>query len=308
MPTPAEDRAVGCLLGLAVGDAVGTTVEFAPRDRAQVADMVGGGPFGLEAGQWTDDTAMALCLADALVTDPHLDPADLQDRFLAWVQDGAYSATGTCFDIGQTTLSAINRYRRGHGALAGDTSPTSAGNGSIMRLAPAAVRWWSAPDAAERVADLQGRTTHAAPACRNACALLARVLNAAIAGQPAPTTLFPEPDPAWCPVIQAIAEGDWADRGRDDISSSGYVVHTLEAGLWAVFTTDTFHDAVLRAANLGDDADTVAAVAGQIAGALYGASAIPDDWRTTLTWGDGIDDRARRLFAASPIPADRGRA
>jgi ADP-ribosyl-[dinitrogen reductase] hydrolase len=299
MPTTsAEDRAVGCLLGLAVGDALGTTLEFAPRDRAQVADMVGGGPFGLEAGQWTDDTAMALCLADALLAEPQIDPADLQDRFLAWVQDGAYSATGTCFDIGQTTLSAINRYRRGHGALAGDTSPTSAGNGSIMRLAPVAVRWWSAPDAAERVADLQGRTTHAAPACRDACALLTRVLNAAIAGQPAHTALFPEPDPAWCPAIQAIARGDWANR----------VVHTLEAGLWAAYTTDTFHDAVLRAANLGDDADTVAAVAGQIAGALYGASAIPQDWRTTLAQAERLADRAHRLYAASPDLAHTGRS
>ena len=132
-----QDRALGCLLGLAVGDALGTTLEFARRDsRPAVTDMVGGGPFGLPPGAWTDDTSMALCLAESLLAHGRVDPHDLMTRFVRWYRDGHNSVTGTCFDIGGATRAALERFLRTGDPLAGSTDPRSAGNGSIMRLAP----------------------------------------------------------------------------------------------------------------------------------------------------------------------------
>ena len=138
-----RDRAVGALLGLAVGDAVGTTLEFRERDSTpRLVDIAGGGPFDLSPGCWTDDTAMALALADSLLTSECLDCRDLMDRFEAWWRHGNYSCTGHCFDIGVTTRRALERYRRTGDPLAGSSDPSTAGNGSLMRLAPVALRYW----------------------------------------------------------------------------------------------------------------------------------------------------------------------
>ncbi len=136
-----RDRALGAFLGLAVGDALGTTLEFTRKPHHAVLDtIVGGGPFGLRTGEWTDDTAMALALADSLAHDPALDARDLMDRFVAWYRRGDYSCTGACFDIGTTTRAALTRYTETGEPVAGSTSPTSAGNGALMRLAPVAIR------------------------------------------------------------------------------------------------------------------------------------------------------------------------
>lgn len=298
MALDARDRALGALVGLAVGDAVGTTVEFSPRGSfAPLTDMVGGGPFRLAPGQWTDDTSMALCLADALLHDPALDPADLMDRFLRWLDRGENSSTGTCFDIGVTIRSALDRYRRAGDPMAGSRDPRSAGNGAAMRLAPAPVRWWRDPARADEVAARQTRTTHGAAECVAGSVLLSRVIGALIAGE-GREALVRDPDPGWPPAIAEIASGGWRGRPASAIRSSGYVVHTLEAALWAVDGTEDFEAAVLRAANLGDDADTVAAVAGQVAGALHGLSGIPARWRARLHDGARIEALAAALFDA----------
>jgi ADP-ribosyl-[dinitrogen reductase] hydrolase len=194
---------------------------------------VGGGLFGLRAGQWTDDTFMALCLAESLLADPGLSARDLMDRFDRWLTQGHNSSTGRCFDIGHTTFAAIERYRRTGDPLAGDPSPRAAGNGSIMRLAPVALRWWRDPATAEAVARRQGLTTHAAPEAVDACALLARMLVGAIAGGGRGAVLAPRVDPGWRPSIRAIAAGGWRGRAEADVRSTGYVVHTLEAAVWA---------------------------------------------------------------------------
>jgi ADP-ribosyl-[dinitrogen reductase] hydrolase len=298
MAGDARDRALGALAGLAVGDAVGTTVEFSPRGSfAPLTDMVGGGPFRLAPGQWTDDTSMALCLADALLHDPGPDPADLMDRFLRWRDRGENSSTGTCFDIGIATRNALDRYRRTGNPMAGSEDPHSAGNGAVMRLAPVPVRWWRDPERAEAAAALQTRTTHGAAECVAGSVLLARVLRALIAGE-GRAALTCAPDPGWPPRIADVASGTWRGRPASGIRSSGYVVHTLEAALWAVDGTDDFEAAVLRAANLGDDADTVAAVAGQVAGALHGLSGIPARWRARLHDSARIEALAAALFRA----------
>jgi ADP-ribosyl-[dinitrogen reductase] hydrolase len=136
-----RDRAIGALIGLAVGDAVGTTLEFKARDTyPALTDMIGGGPFGLKPGQWTDDTAMALALADSLAQDAALDEKDLMQRFVDWHANGTYSCTGHCFDIGITTRQALARWQKTSDPFAGSTDPMSAGNGSLMRLSPVAIR------------------------------------------------------------------------------------------------------------------------------------------------------------------------
>ncbi len=294
-----RDRARGALLGLAVGDAVGTTLEFSTRDSyPPLTDMVGGGPFGLKPGQWTDDTSMALALADSLVTCGRLDTFDLAERFVSWMRDGEYSATGTCFDIGNATRDALLGYLRDGEPLAGSTDPHSAGNGSLMRLAPVAIRGLRTEEGDMRAAArLQSRVTHGAIACLDACESWALALRSAMEGAgfddacAAAARVSPD-DPA----VAAVLRGDWRDKSREAIASSGYVVHSLEASFWCVSQGGSFADMVLRAANLGDDADTTAAITGQLAGALHGASGIPTEWLEKLAWRERIIELADGLL------------
>ncbi len=293
-----RDRAIGALVGLAVGDAIGTTLEFTAKpDFASLSDMVGGGPFRLVPGQWTDDTAMALALADSLLHDPGLDPADLMARFVAWFQTGQYSCTGTCFDIGTTIRAALARFAHTGDPIAGSTDAFAAGNGALMRLAPVAIRHASDPIACARIAALQTRTTHGAEEAIAASVLFASMLSDAIAGAPRSTVLQARPG-AFAGGVAALAAGSWCGRHRETIRGSGYCVAALEAAVWAVARTTSFRSAVLLAANLGEDADTTAAIAGQLAGALYGVASIPSEWRATLAWGDHIAGLAERLHRA----------
>ena len=136
------ERARGAMLGLAVGDALGSTLEFGPRTASVTnyhREMTGGGPFGLEPGQWTDDTAMAFALAKSLSLRNGFDPHDVMTRFVAWYRKGEYSCTGSCFDIGGTTRQALERFERTGNPFAGSTDENTAGNGSLMRLAPVAL-------------------------------------------------------------------------------------------------------------------------------------------------------------------------
>nr|WP_245216075.1 ADP-ribosylglycohydrolase family protein [Pararoseomonas baculiformis] len=291
------DRARGALLGLAVGDALGTTLEFSTRDdHPHHAEMTGGGPFGLEPGQWTDDTSMALALAESLIAHPDLDARDLMDRFVSWWREGQYSCTGACFDIGIATRDALARYLRSGDPFAGSTDPYSAGNGSLMRLAPAAIHALHDPAFAQHFAVQQSRTTHATPQAVEACALFAELLVGAMQGVPGAELLEPR---EWRgdPAIAAAARGDWRGRPRSAIRSSGYVVHTLEAALWAVERTESFEEALVLAVNLGEDADSVGAVTGQLAGALYGMSGIPPRWLEPLAWRERLVELADALLA-----------
>jgi ADP-ribosyl-[dinitrogen reductase] hydrolase len=294
-----EDRSIGALLGLATGDAVGTTLEFCPRDTCPpLTDMVGGGPFNLKAGEWTDDTAMALALADSLADRDDLDEQDLLGRFANWWQWGVYSCTGQCFDIGITTRQALARWLSTKEAHCGSIDPMSAGNGSLMRLAPAAIRFWNDRPRLRDVAGRQSKTTHAAPEAVDACLAFAEVLADAIEGRSKPEVLRDRAEP-YRGAIGAIMRGQWREKERTAIGSSGYVAHSLEAALWCVDRTTDFRGAVLMAANLGDDADTTAAITGQLAGALYGASGIPESWVNRIAWLDEIREKAVDLMRAA---------
>ncbi|WP_439813968.1 ADP-ribosylglycohydrolase family protein [Zavarzinia sp. CC-PAN008] len=294
------DRAAGALLGLAVGDAVGTTLEFKPRDTyPPLTDMVGGGPFGLQPGQWTDDTAMALALGDSLLHAPMLDEADLMRRFTDWWQRGAYSCTGSCFDIGNTVSTALARWARTGDPVAGATAANTAGNGSLMRLAPVVLRHWRDRDTLRDVAARQSRTTHGAAEAVDACVAYADILADAIAGESRSHVLRNSDPSGLSPATTAILAGSWRGKGRGAVRGSGYVSHSLEAALWSIGRTTDFRSAVLTAANLGEDADTTAAIAGQLAGALYGTSGIPADWLEQLAWRDRIEAMATRLFTTT---------
>ena len=226
-----RDRAVGALVGLAVGDALGTTLEFSAKPQfADLTDIVGGGPFRLAPGDWTDDTAMALALADSLQHEPALDPGDLMSRFLTWSRSGRYSCTGTCFDIGSTVRAALERFERTGQPIAGSTDRFAAGNGALMRLAPVAIRHWAAPDECARIAALQTSTTHGAPEAISASVLFALMLAEAIAGQPRSVVLRAR-DGVFAGGIEAIAKGTWRSKHRTTIRGSGYCVAALEAAI-----------------------------------------------------------------------------
>lgn len=292
-----RDRAIGAMLGFAVGDAVGTTLEFRARDSyAPLTDMVGGGPFGLLPGQWTDDTAMALALADSLVQQPDLDAADLMHRFVEWHERGTYSCTGHCFDIGITTRQALSRWKKTGDPLAGSTDPMSAGNGSLMRLAPVAIRHFRDRARLRDVAARQSRTTHAAPEAVDACVAYAECLADAIEGRRWSEVLRERAD-GFAGAIDSIMAGSWRGKPRSEIRASGYVAHSLEAALWSVGRSGGFREAVLTAANLGEDADTTAAIAGQLAGALGGAGAIPAPWLERLAWRERLGTVAEALVS-----------
>jgi ADP-ribosyl-[dinitrogen reductase] hydrolase len=304
-----RERAIGSLLGLAVGDALGTTLEFTKRDsRQRLTGMEGGGPFRLEPGQWTDDTSMALALADSLLACDGLDERDLMIRFVSWMEEGAYSSNGHCFDIGNTVRGALSRFKQDGDPIAGSTDPMSAGNGSLMRLAPVAIRYWDDVDARRNAAARQSRTTHGAAEAVDACIAFADMLGDAIAGKPRSEVLRNRVgQPTYAHAIADIMAGSWRGMPRTNIKSSGYVAHSLEAATWCVARTGSFAESVLLAANLGEDADTVAAITGQLAGALYGYQAIPDHWLGQLTAQGMIFGVARQLVdrtsAARELPA-----
>jgi ADP-ribosyl-[dinitrogen reductase] hydrolase len=287
----------GALLGLAVGDALGTTVEFQPRGTfTPLTDIVGGGPFGLVPGEWTDDTSMALCLASSLVERGGFDARDQMQRYCRWRDDGYWSSNGRCFDIGITVSAALRRYQQTGNPFAGSTDPHSAGNGSLMRLAPIPLFYFPDDQAAIHYASESSRTTHAADECVNACRLLAGMICRALRGESREAVLFGDAETFRGTVaVAAIARGEYRHRSEADIRGSGYVIASLEAALWCFAQSDSYEDAVLLAANLGDDADTTAAVCGQLAGAFYGESGIPARWLSTLTMKDDIASLAEQL-------------
>lgn len=294
-----RDRFRGCLLGLACGDAVGTTVEFRPRGSfPTVTDMVGGGPFHLKPGEWTDDTSMALCLATSLTEVGRFDPRDQILRYCRWAEEGYLSSNGRCFDIGNTVQRALRRFEQTSEPFSGPTDPQSAGNGCIMRLAPLPMFCYPDRAAAIHLSGESARTTHGAAECIDASRLFGGILFQALAGTTKDEIVVGHGVKDLSTAsVQAIARGEYRSKEHREIQGSGYVVRSLEAALWCFLRTNTFQDAILCAVNLGDDADTTGAVCGQAAGAYYEESAIPGRWLERLVMHDEIRDLADRLHA-----------
>lgn len=302
------DRYRGSLMGLAVGDALGAAVEFMPPGTfAPLTDMIGGGPHDLRAGEWTDDMSMAVCLAESLVERRGFDPVDQLRRYLRWYREGYRSSTGVCFDIGITVRQALHRFERDECAYCGSADPSTAGNGSLMRLAPVPLFYARDPLAALVWSGESSRTTHGAAAAVDACRYFAALIVGALNGVAKDALLGERYSPVpgyWdahplVPEIDEVARGSFRDRQPPEITGSGYVVRSLEAALWAFASTDTFADGCLAAANLGDDADTTAAIYGQLAGAFYGMDAIPAPWHEIITMRGLILRLADDLHAAA---------
>ncbi len=307
---PAQtDRRRGAILGMAIGDALGAAVEFrAPGSFPEVTGYRAGGPHRLDPGEWTDDTSMALALADSIAA-VGWDLTDQARRYVSWWRTGAYSVNGRLFDIGITTAGALERFEEsGDPWTSGDPSPGASGNGSIMRLAPVPVAYVGLfPQQLGLLVDRlveSSRPTHASPQCLSACAYFGVLLGGLLHGLPRDQVL----DPRWEPVcslqqrvslhpeILEVAQGSFRTRKPPQIRGSGYVVQSLEAALWAFHDAVDFRQAVLRAVNLGDDADTTGAVCGQLAGAWFGESAIPAVWRQDLARQDVIEPILQRLI------------
>ena len=290
-------RYQGCMIGLAAGDAVGTTVEFRmPGSFSPVTDMVGGGPFGLEPGEWTDDTSMALCLAESLAICRDFDAHDQMERYVRWWQEGYLSSNGKCFDIGNTISQALRRYLQAGDPFVGSTHLRSAGNGSLMRLAPVPLFFALDPDKAIRMSKESSRTTHGALTCLDACRYFGGLIVGAVQGASKEELLsqrYAPIDCIWnrmplCAEIDSIACGSFKGKEPPEIVGSGYVVASLEAALWAFSSSSTFEEGCLLAVNPGNDADTTGAIYGQIAGAYYGVKGIPASWRERIAHVDRI--------------------
>lgn len=303
-----KDRYIGCLIGLAVGDALGATLEFKrPRTFEPIKDMVGGGPFGLKPGEWTDDTSMALCLAESLIECKGFAPKDQMKRYLKWYREGYLSSNGRCFDIGNTVRDGLLRFETTGEPYSGPTHPQSAGNGSIMRLAPIPMFYAANPrEAIEKSGD-SSRTTHGAAAAVDACRYLGALITGALNGTSKEELLSDHysPVPGYWPQkppvkeIDELVAGSFKRRKPPEIQGSGYVVKSLEAALWAFYRSNSFEEGCLMAVNLGDDADTTGAVYGQLAGAFYGFEAIPRSWRNKITNHQMIKSFTGRLFKLS---------
>jgi ADP-ribosyl-[dinitrogen reductase] hydrolase len=297
-PDEARDRAVGCLLGLAVGDAIGSAVDGLPRDSfPAVEGPTGGGPLGLAPGQCTSMTAMALCLADTLIACRTVDIEDLAIRLNEMLTDGEWALGGTAAGIDAPTRAAIERRAAEQDAAAPDVDDTMPGHGSLVRLAPLAIFGARDPDTAEALAVRQSRVTHAKVESLDCCRLFAAQLTDALNGAFKESAMRPRVM-ALCPAVLFVSAGEWRDKPREAVGSAGHVVRTLEAALWSVWRTDNFRDAVLTAANLGGAAGGIAAVCGQLAGALYGASSIPEEWLEKLAWREKLEVAAGDLFDA----------
>lgn len=301
------ERYRGCHLGLAVGDALGTTLEFqAPGSFAPIHDIVGGGPFGLDPGQWTDDTSMALCLAASLILCKGFDPVDQLQRYLKWSREGYMSCTGECFDIGMTVQAALRSFENARQPYCGSTDPMSAGNGSLMRLAPVPLFYAKHPALAIKKAGESSRTTHGAKEAVDACRYFAALIVGAVGGKSREEILdssYPDRklwavDPL-APRIAKIAAGSYKRKGSKEVRGNGYVVNSLEAALWAFDQSTNFRDGALLAVNLGDDADTTGAIYGQLAGAFYGEQGIPEEWRLVLADRDLIEHFAEDIYSLS---------
>lgn len=273
------DRLRGVAIGAAIGDALGMPLEFGPAiplERLARAMR----PGRLPAGAFTDDTEMALALAESLLAHDPLDPADLAGRFVAWYRAGPA-------DIGRQTRLVLKRVARGEPweaavATVQAESPWSAGNGSVMRCWPVALARWDDLDPLLSDSRLQSRVTHPHPECVAGCAFINAAIYHLARGVPPQEAVARAAADAGLPAELRAVIREAPTQGRSALPNTGWVRHTLESAVWGLLTTTSFEEAVVQVVNLGDDADTAGAVVGALAGAAYGLAAIPAAWRAAV--------------------------
>jgi ADP-ribosylglycohydrolase len=296
-----KDRILGGLWGSLVGDALGVPVEFKDRITVQanpVNSMRENGTHHQPCGTWSDDGALILCTTDSLLNH-EFDLTDMSERFVRWMNEGLWTANGDVFDIGMATTSALLRIARGTSAdQAGGRDEYSNGNGSLMRILPAVLRFAGEPiesfaDRMEKVSAI----THGHARSQMACVLYGLVIRQLLLGcQPRPALESARAEfTGWYDRsvefsrFRHILEDDLISLPEGEIVSTGYVLHTLHASLWCLLTTRNFQDCVLKAVNLGGDTDTTGCVAGGLAGVAYGMNSIPADWIGQLARKGDVD-------------------
>ncbi len=291
-----KDKFEGALVGLAVGDAVGTTLEFKLRGSfTPISDMEGGGPFRLKKGEWTDDTSMALCLVHSLLTKKGFDLVDQMNRYCNWWRVGYMSSNGECFDIGGTVMNALDKFIEHSDPFSGSIEEDTAGNGSLMRLAPIPIFYASNQELAIKYAGESSRTTHGAAECIDSCRLFANLILEAISATTKEEIFEQITCQPYAPKVISLANKEFLCKSYKELTGSGYVIESLESALWCFMKSDSFEEAILLSANIGNDADTTAAICGQIAGAYYGFSRIPEKWSSAIVMGSQIKQWANEL-------------
>lgn len=293
-------REKGVFYGCLVGDALGSPVEFKERGTfPEVCDMIPCLHFRNPAGAFTDDGSLMLCLAAALIhTEGRYDPHAVLSHYLEWYRNGYMSATGHCFDIGHTTQLALMNFEENETLEADTRGKYRAGNGSLMRIAPIPLLFGHDFVKAWNIGIEESKTTHSNETATWCCAVWSVLVSMALDGKSkaelatylSNLTYVPED----CIRFKTI---DFLKKSRDEIQSSGYVVETMEAALWALFSTDTFEKGLIAAVNLGGDADTVGAVFGTLAGAVYGYEAIPSRWLDALQKKDMVENVWREFHS-----------
>jgi ADP-ribosylglycohydrolase len=303
-----RDRFRGALLGLAIGDALGATVQYRkPGSFTPVGDLIGGGPFQLPRGAWTDDTAMALCLAESLTECNGFNAADQVARYQRWQREAHLTSTGECVGITASVAKALAAARWSGKPYAGSHDPAQLDKQALSRVAPTALYFLSdAREAISRAVEA-ARTTHQSPVVLDACRYLAALLVGALQGASRQQLLRSRYAPVaglWDeqPLgkqFAAVANESFRGKGPADIDVGGSAANAVEAALWALDRSSTFREGALLAVNLGLDADVIGAVYGQLAGAIYGVGGIPQGWRNALLRRELIEDFADRLLAAA---------
>jgi len=280
------------IMGLVVGDALGVPVEFKERDTYKITDMIGYGTYNQPLGTWSDDSSLTLATLDSMARLEKIDPADIMQNFFNWLHNKQFTPWGRVFDVGNGTWQAIGRYADGIEPLkCGGKNRMNNGNGALMRILPVAMVKGDVLSVAH--------LTHAHFISDFACLVYAAVVNTLMCGKDK-EEIISDVIPSFQKDIENISIPVEFKRlpyiqtlSRYEIKSSGYVVDTLEAALWCFLNTNTYRDCVLEAVNLGEDTDTVAAVAGGLAGIYYGCSGesgIPENWIEQIPRKDWIRD------------------
>jgi len=300
-PLSTRERYRGSLVGHAVGDALGAPLEMLARAEVRarfpggLRELIGGGVFGWAPGAYTDDTQMALALARSLIARGRFDPQHVAEAWLAWYRGGP-------LDVGTLVARALDLLDQGErwdraGQLAWEESERrAAGNGGLMRCAPLALLYRDDPSALDRASRASSAITHADPRCQEAAAAFTRALAHLLRGGAKSEALAVARQAVEHPALRdALARV--ADLEEAEVRAGGYVVETLQAALWSFLHADTFEDVVVQATSLGEDADTVGALSGALAGALHGERAIPARWLAQLEGRPELERVADALLA-----------
>jgi len=291
-----KNNFIGSLIGLAVGDALGAPYEFKKPPYNVSSGYIRGGFHNVSIGEWTDDTSMALCLAQSLIDKNGFDARDQMNKYLSWKQDGYFSTRSRCFDIGNTVARALSLYRHSKEPYSGITGDENSGNGSLMRLAPIALYYYQNKEALVKYAAKSSQTTHKSELAVDSCIYYAQLIAGALQGLSKEELLsntFINSKNLRKEVNNIIA-GSY--KKNKEYKPTGYVISTLETALMAFYKYDSFEDGLLHVVSLGYDTDTVGAVYGQLAGAFYGYESIPKKWTSQLIEHDMIYIKAVELF------------